>query len=274
MPHSSKTFTGWTLDHLADAMKYVSSAEDLAKADGLLQRVDPRIKVAGIAALILSVVFSHRLSVIWAVMAFTIMLGVSSKASLLDFAKRVFIPVMLFTGTIAIASIFTTPGDTLTHLPVFGWAITLQGLRSAGFLISRAEAVATLCAVLVLTTPWTHILKSLRVFRAPIVFVVILSMTYRYLFLLLQTAHDMVESRHARTVGRLEPSENRRIATATMGVLLSKSFQLSSDVHLAMQSRGFRGELYLLDDFQATSRDWAWLAGLLGISGAAMWLGR
>jgi cobalt/nickel transport system permease protein len=274
MAHSSNTFTGWTLDHLADAMKYVSSAEDLARSNGLLQRVDPRIKVAGVAALIFSVVFSHQLFVIWAVLAFTIALGISSKASLLDFAKRVFLPVMLFTGTIAVAAIFTTPGDTLAHLPVLGWSITLQGLRTASFLISRAEAVATLCAVLVLTTPWTHILKSLRVFRTPIVFVVILSMTYRYLFLLLQTAHDMVESRHARTVGRLEPSEHRRIATATMGVLLSKSFQLSSDVHLAMQSRGFRGELYLLDDFQTTSRDWAWLALLLGISGAAIWLGR
>ena len=57
-------------------------------------------------------------------------------------------------------------------------------------------------------------------------------------------------------------------------MLLSKSIQLSSDVYLAMLSRGFRGEIYTLDDFQMQRRDWFALAGLLGIAGLAFWLGR
>ena len=68
----------------------------------------------------------------------------------------------------------------------------------------------------------------------------------------------MVESRQSRMVGRLSGADQRRLAGASVGVLLSKSIQLSSDVYLAMLSRGFRGEIYTLDDFQmirAQARD-------------------
>jgi energy-coupling factor transporter ATP-binding protein EcfA2 len=47
------------------------------------------------------------------------------------------------------------------------------------------------------------VLKALRVLRVPVVFVVILAMTYRYVFVLLWTVHDMFEARQSRLVGRL-----------------------------------------------------------------------
>src|SRR4029078_7212211 len=128
--------------------------------------------------------------------------------------------------------------------------------------------------LLILCTPWAQVLKALRVLRVPVVFVVILGMTYRYIFLMLQTAQDMFESRQSRMVGTLDGAERRRLAGASVGVLLSKSIQLSRDVYIAMLSRGYRGEVYTLDDFQMRGRDWVALAVLLGIAVLASWLGR
>ena len=56
---------------------------------------------------------------------------------------------------------------------------------------------------MVLCTPWSYLLKALRVLRLPVVLVVVLGMTYRYIFLLLRNAHDMFTSRKSRMVGRL-----------------------------------------------------------------------
>jgi cobalt/nickel transport system permease protein len=117
------------------------------------------------------------------------------------------------------------------------------------------------------------VLKAMRVLRVPVVFVVILGMTYRYIFVMLQTARDMFESRQSRMVGILEGPDRRRLASASVGVLLGKSFQLSSEVYLAMLSRGFRGEVYTLDDFQMRRRDWIALAGFVGVAALAFWLG-
>ena len=58
----------------------------------------------------------------------------------------------------------------------------------------------------------------------------------------------------------LDGREQRRAATASAGVLMSKTIQLSGDVYLAMRSRGFQGEVYVLDEFRTGWFDWAMLA--------------
>jgi len=50
--------------------------------------------------------------------------------------------------------------------------------------------------------------------------------------------------------------------------------QLSGDVYLAMQARGFRGDVYVLDEFRMDGRNWVWLALLIALGGAAVWAGR
>jgi cobalt ECF transporter T component CbiQ len=184
----------------------------------------------------------------------------------------VWLPVLFFTGAIALPAIFLTPGHAIAFFGVT--AITQQGLRAAAFLTGRAETASTLSALLVLTTPWPWVLKALRIFRCPMIVVAILGMTYRYIFVILQTALEMFEARQSRTVGILPPSERRRLASSAAGVLLSKSVQMSGEVHQAMRSRGFRGEVHLLQDFRARATDWCWLAGFALLAATALWYGR
>ena len=101
-----------------------------------------------------------------------------------------------------------------------------------------------------------------------------LAMTHRYVFLLVETANQMHESRQSRMVGRLPGAERRRMTARIAGVLLSKSMELSNDVYLAMQSRGFRGEVRTLSDFGMKPLDYAGLFAFLCAGGIAVWMGR
>jgi len=265
------TFIERTIGSLSEGMNFATLADDSARSQtGILQSVDARIKVVGLLTMIVSVAVTHSLLAIVSMILIATSLAMASQISIANLARWVWTPVLLFTGCIALPAIFITPGQPL-HA---GWPITVQGLRTAGFLFLRAEAAVSLSTLLVLTTRWAHVLKALRVLRMPVVFVVILGMTYRYLFVILETALDMFESRKSRTVGVLEPSDRRRLATATVGVLLSKSYHLSTDVHLAMQSRGFRGEVYMLDDFEAQPADCAWLFFFFAVAAIVVWVGR
>jgi cobalt/nickel transport system permease protein len=266
------SFIERTLASMIRASEYAANAEQMAESGGALQRIDPRVKVVGLLGLVVVAAASRALWVLGAMFAFTLVLATLSRISPRKLSGWVWAPVLLVTGTIALPALFLTPGR-----PVLSWgsiAIHAPGVRSAAFLVSRAETAATLSALLVLTTPWPWVLKSLRIFKVPMVLVVILGMTYRYIFVILQTALDMFESRRSRTVGDHNPAESRRLAASAAGVLLSKSFQLSGDVHLAMQSRGFRGEIHLLQDFRARASDWGWLAGFTLLALAALWWGR
>lgn len=261
-----------TIAGLLSASEYAATAEQMAASGGALQTVDPRVKVAGLFGLVFVVAASRELRVIGAIFAMAAVLAMGSRVPLARLVKWVWMPVLFFTGAIALPAVVLTPGRAIGALGPL--VVTAQGVRSAAFLVSRAETAATLSALLVLTTPWPWVLKALRTFRCPMVLVTILGMTYRYIFVILQTAFEMFESRKSRTVGVLEPAERRRLASAAVGVLLSKSLQLSGDVHLAMQSRGFRGEVYVMQDFRTRAADWFWLALFTMVAAAGLWWGR
>ena len=131
-----------------------------------------------------------------------------------------------------------------------------------------------LAVLLVLTTAWNSLLKALGVLRIPAVMLLMLGMTYRYIHLLLHLTNDMFLSRKSRLLRRMNGAEERRLIAATSGTLLNKSLQVSSEVYLAMQSRGFRNYPRTLDTFEMRTIDW--LAGALVVitAAAAIWLGK
>jgi cobalt ECF transporter T component CbiQ len=258
-----------SVESLAAALDHARFCEETALAQGLLQSLDPRVKLCGLLALILAAVSLRRLGITLSVFLLAVLLAAVSRISVKTLATRTWAGVLAFTGFIALPALFITPGaPILPH-----WPITSQGLLAALRLVVRAETAATLAALLILTTPWTHVLKALRTLRVPAILVTILGMTYRYIFLLLRLAGDFFEARRSRMIRPLSPPDQRRMAGAAAGVLLHKSLQLSEDVYSAMQSRGFRGEAYTIHDFQMKSRDWLAAAAFAFAAGLAFWGG-
>jgi len=267
-------FLDGSIHGFLEALEHALESEEVAKRRGLLQSLDPRAKLLGILGLVIAATTSRRLTVIGAVFLLACILTIASRVPLRTLLVRTWLGTLAFTGLIALPAVFCTPGLARWHLPLVGWPVTVTGIRTAAYLISRVETAATLSVLLVLSTPWTHVLKALRVLRVPAVLVVVLGMTYRYILLLIGTAREIFESRRSRTVGRLDPGQRRRMAISAAGVLLSKTMYLSGEVYLAMQSRGFRGDAYLLDEFRMGARDWMWLVLLTGASAGAVWAGR
>ena len=262
-----------TLAGFADALERSGAAERLADQSGYLQSLDPRVKLIGSLLLIFSALCSRRLWVTASIFLLAVALAQLSRIPLRLLVMRVWLGVLFFTGCIALPAVFTTPGLTIWQLPLLGWSVTSQGLYSAAHLLMRAETSATWVLLVVLCTSWTHVLKALRTLRVPVTAVVILGMTHRYIFLLLQLAREQFEARRSRLVGSLSARQRRKVAASSAGVLLDKSVQFSGEVYSAMQARGFRGEIYTLDDFQMNPRDWGALVLFVALATIAFLLG-
>jgi cobalt/nickel transport system permease protein len=263
-----------TLASLTRAMGDALVSEKVARQPGVLQSLDPRVRLAGLLILVIAVTLTHRIAIVAALFAIAVLLGLLSHVSLGTLAKRVWLTVLAFTGVIAIPALFLTPGTVLFQIHAAIPGITLQGLIAATLLIARVETAVTLTTLLVLTTPWMHILKALRAFRVPEEAVMMLAMTHRYIFLLAESASQMFESRTSRTVGLPGSAMQRRVVARSAGVLLSKSIELSNEVFLAMQSRGFRGDAKVLVEFRMRRTDWLALVSCLLVGIAAVWVGR
>jgi cobalt/nickel transport system permease protein len=254
-----------TLSGITEALERALFAEQISLRPGLFQSLDPRVKVVSVLALLIAVSASRSLWIIGCIYLLALVLALFSSIPADFFIKRVWLALPFFTGMIVLPAFFITPGPVLVQLP-FGLVITQTGLTTALFLLLRVSTSISLTLLLILTTPWNTVLGALTVLRVPDVFILVLGMTYRYIYLLLHIANDMFLSRKSRVVGRLNSAEERHMLAAISGTLLSKSLNMSSEVYLAMQSRGFRGTIVTLKSFKMKTLDWFWLIVFLALA--------
>ncbi len=269
----SQDFLSRNISGITRALESVISAEDLCRAPGLLQGLDARVKVATFVLFIVVVSLARSLTILAIIFVLILSLVLLSRIPLGLFLKRILIFIPIFTALIAIPALFITPGEPLVTAGS-KVLITEQGARTASLLVLRVTDSLSFGALLVLTTRWTNVLAALRWFRVPSLFVTVLGMTYRYIFLLLHTANSMFLARQSRTLGTFSGKENRRWLGQALGTTIAKSHQMSEDVYLAMLSRGYRDEGLALSSLAFRRRDFLWVLFALAVASALLWSNR
>jgi cobalt/nickel transport system permease protein len=285
----SAGFVEKTIGNAAHFLKDAIVSEAVARRSGLMQALDPRIKIITTLAIIVSVSIMRSPLTIWGVYGFTLLLAVASSVSLLFFIKRVWLFIPLFSAIIVVPALFNvvTPGEpvwTVFHLSR-GYdigpyhipetiAVTRQGVLTAVTFIGRVSASVSLAVLLTLTTLWSELLQALRVLKVPRIFILILGMTYRYIILLVHTLYDIHVARKSRTIQYGSTASEQRWVASRMGYLLKKTYLISQDVYNAMLSRGFCGDVRTLNASSIRGYDYAWSLFVLFICAVALIIDR
>jgi cobalt/nickel transport system permease protein len=270
---------GWleqTVGGITANIEHAIFTERHARSAGWLQRRDPRAKMIG--SLIAILAASLTSSVAGLALLYVVTLGAAraSRVPFGFFVKRVWLGIPFFAAIVVVPAIFFVPGPRVFDLALgpAHLAPSWNGLAGAVLFISRVAVSVSLAVLLVVTTPWADVLKSLKALRVPQVFVLVLSMTYRYIFLFLHTANGILLARKSRVVGRASGAEQRRWITGTMGNLMSRAFKMSNDVYAAMLARGFTGEARSYTTYRMRFADWAGLALVAAVAVLAVLAGR
>jgi cobalt/nickel transport system permease protein len=214
-------------------LQQVLFGEDVAASRGLLQRIDPRVKILSLVALLIAAGSAHSMVTLLVMYALTLGLAAASALPIGFFVKRVWLFVPIFTGIVVIPATLSivTPGDvvlTLWHWNGTPQGFTAQGLTAAARVVCRVAVSISLVVLLTLTTPWVRLLAALRGLGVPKIFILIVGMAYRYIFLLLGSVIDMYQARQARTPGTPKHDRSaREFLGASVAALLGKSAQLS-----------------------------------------------
>jgi cobalt/nickel transport system permease protein len=270
---------GWleqTVGGITSNIEHAVFTERHARSAGWLQRRDPRAKMIGTLVAILAASLTTSLAGLAILYAVTLAAARASRVPFGFFVKRVWLGIPFFAGIVVIPAIFFVPGARVFDLAVgpAHLAPSWNGLAGAVLFVSRVGVSVSLAVLLVVTTPWSDVLKSLRSLRVPQVFILVLSMTYRYIFLFLHTANGILLARKSRVVGRATGGEQRRWITGTMGNLMGRAFKMSNDVYAAMLARGFTGEARTYSTYRMRSADWLGLASVAAVAAAAVMAGR
>jgi cobalt/nickel transport system permease protein len=270
---------GWvekTLAGITSSIEQAVFTERHARSEGWLQGVDPRAKLGMFLAAILAASFTSSVPALVVLYACLVAAALASRIPLDFYVRRVWVGIPLFAAIVVIPAIFLVPGPRLFELTLGPITIapSVPGLAGAILFVARVGVSVSVAILLVMVTPWADLLKSLRAIRTPQVFVLILSMTYRYIFLFLHTVNGIFLARKSRIVARTSGAEQRRWISGTIGTVMSRSFKMSNEVYTAMLARGFGGEMRSYNAFAMRPPDWLALAGTVALAGAVLAFGR
>ena len=164
-------FVEKTLAGITSGIEQAVFSEENARRDGWLQRRDPRAKILGFVLLVTAVAISRDWEVLAPLYGLTLLLAAVSKIDMLPYVKRVWLGMGLFSAIVVFPSIFLVGHHDLLSIPLGVLTLHLHsdGLAAAGIFVLRVAASVSLAILLILTTRWADILKSLRVLHVPTV---------------------------------------------------------------------------------------------------------
>jgi cobalt/nickel transport system permease protein len=263
-----------TLDGILAFFQEAFISEEFSRRHGLLQSLDPRMKLISALALVFSLSLTEDLRVLLAVYLIILALAHFSRIEVVFFLKRVWLFIPLFTGVIAIPMIlniffpgkplYPLVGPGLLGLPLPEIYITEEGLKAAVVFTLRVAASVSAVVLMFLTTPQQLLFKSLRSVGVPKVYVLTLGMAYRYIFLFMETIKGLYTAKKSRTIKGGGIMAEQRWVGGRIGYMLIKSLDMSEKVHMAMISRGFNGEVKIMEESKMKSLDY--LAGFCAVS--------
>ena len=276
-----KSFVGKTLNDLFGFFGDTLTAENYARRKGLLQSLDPRVKLVSILALVVAVTMIKELYLMIVVYALILLFAALSKIEIGFFIKRVWLFIPIFTGIIVLPVIFNivTPGNMLLTLIRFNpgtylggillpesIGITTPGLMTAITFTLRVATCVSASVLLFLSTPQESLFKSFRSLGVPKVYVLTLDMCYRYIFMFIDIVHDMFIAKRSRTIRSAGTFAEQRWVTGRIGYTLIKTLDMSDKVHKAMVSRGFTGDIKIMQEYRMRKRDYVALVTVMSFS--------
>ena len=278
---SSRKADGFIERSILGAIGFIQatvSNDETAARHGFLQGRDPRFKSLSIIVLLCCVLLSKSVIVLSGFYLTGIILALVSSIGLGFFLKRTLLFVPLFSFFIVVPAIFNgiIPGDSVFSLTFFSHhvSITRQGLSSATVFFMRVLASVSFAILLVLTTRHHVLLKVLRTFKVPQVFVMTMGMCYRYIYLFLDTIQKTFLAIKSRVGFVSSAKAGQRIATMNMAGLWLKSYRMQTQVYDAMISRGYSGEPKVLEEFKAGPIDVLLLTFSIVAMTGTLWLNR
>ena len=157
----------------------------------------------------------------------------------------------LLIGVAAIAATISLGSEP--ELPLSWWVqmgpmvigTSLESMDRALSIATRALGCVAAMDFLVLTTPLVDIVDLLRRVRVPNILIDVVTLTCRFIFVLI----DSVDRMHTAQDSRLGYS-SLRSSMSSLGLLGSRlfveSYQRSKRLEIALESRGFAGDLRVL----------------------------
>jgi len=218
-----------------------------------IHALDPRTKIIALLSFLFIVIFTPIVQVQKFLVYGTLILSLVIISRLpIKFVMKRSRVIVPFVGIVAIGLPFLGGGGGSLNFGIFSTT------QSALLIFLNVLVKSWLCVlamiVLTSTTSFPKLMNGFQRLKMPVVYVMIISFMYRFIFILEDELERMSRARNARTFNAKWSQKIRAIGGA-IGNLFVRSYERGERVYTAMRSRGFSGEIKLISELKMGRAD-------------------
>ncbi|SFG24243.1 cobalt/nickel transport system permease protein [Desulfotomaculum arcticum] len=175
---------------------------------------------------------------------------------------RFYLKLMLIPGLFLIVGVITVAISIIPESGNFIWAtrlgyytigVTNQSLDNAVDLLLRSLGAVSCLYFLSLTTPLTDIVLIMKRLRVPLLVVELITLIYRFIFILLDMAGKIYIAQSSRLGYKTAPTGFNSLSRLLLSMFI-KSYRHSQAIYDSLASRCYNGDLH----FFTEQRHWSW----------------
>jgi cobalt/nickel transport system permease protein len=220
----------------------------------LIHQFDPRLKLAMMLFYIVAVVITspERKILFLLYTGIVVTLALMSQVSLIHLLGKLarLYPMIFF---ISIFVPFFPAQHDVAH--GFGFITIYEKGFEKFLLINIKSILAIFMSILITTTTdLMLLLKGMERLKIPRLAISIVSFMYRFIFLLIDEIERMIMAFQSRYF-RLSLKNRIKMFANMIGVLFIRTYERGERIYLAMESRGFKGEVHTYSDLKWRKSD-------------------
>jgi cobalt/nickel transport system permease protein len=229
---------------------------------GLFKNLDPRLKMLFLVFFVIVVSLKRDIFPEVVITLFMTLMVALSRIDFWRFYRKIIGLTFFFGFCIAFPAAFNvvTPGEVIIPVATLAQAhdfwiyhipreigLTRQGIEGVVMLCLRVMNSLTISLLVIHTTPFHKIVKALQVFRVPDTFLLIITLSYKYIFVFAKTVENMYLARKSRLLGMVKNDEARMWIAGRIAFMFRKTMARYDEVFSAMVARGFTEEVKFSD---------------------------
>lgn len=264
------SFLDKTILNSANAVKSIYLQAENASIENVIQKINPYVKLISLIYLAVVISIVHDVYEQALISVFIFLLYLSARFKVIQVYRKIIFLAFIF-GFLAVlpASLnIITPGNIIFNLitfdkPLHFWiydipqniGFTENGFQVVFLIFLRVLNSVSFALLVVFTTPFSSFIKSFKIIGIPDTFLMIISLAYKYIFILSRTVEETYFALKSRLAGNIKSRNIRNLISGRIFFIFKKSAMIYENTYLAMVSRGYNGKVKLHSHYHFTSAD-------------------
>jgi cobalt/nickel transport system permease protein len=268
------SFLDKTIMNSASALKSIYLQAENASKEKLVQKINPHIKLILLIYIVLIISITRHIEAQVIISIFIFSLYIIARLKISGVYKKIFFLATIFGFIVVLPASLNiiTPGKIIFNIitinkPLHFWIYTIPrniGFTENGFkvvllIFLRVLNSVSFAMLMVFTTSFPAFIKSFKILGVPDTFLMIISLAYKYIFILSRTIEETYFALKSRLSGNIKSGRIRELISGRVFFIFNKSVIIYENTYFAMVSRGYNGKVLLHSQKKLTAIDFVTL---------------